>query len=321
MAKVATGNSSSVQAPAARFGVIDVALLAMAVIWGLNAVVVKAIFVQMPPQVFMAVRFAIAGALLLMVAYGVERSLAIRRQHWPLLVLAAMVGTGFYQPLFLFGLSMTSASNAVLIIAISPVFVALINRMLGRETLSPRAWAGIGLALGGVALIVEGGAAGLHFDPQGLQGDALVLLSTLLWALYAVVAAPLVRVYTPLRVTALTTAIGAVPLMLLGAPAVRSMDWSQVNAWGWSGLLYSAIFAIVVAYVIWNMGVQRIGGARTALYANLIPVVGAVAAAIFLGEPLTVLKVTGAAIIFAGLHLARTARSHPTAEAEAVAPE
>jgi drug/metabolite transporter (DMT)-like permease len=307
MAKVATGDSSSGRA--AHFGAIDVALLAMTVIWGLNAVVVKAIFVQMPPQVFMAVRFALAGALLLAVAYGVERSLAIRRRDLLLLLAAAMVGTGFYQPIFLYGLSLTSASNAVLIIAISPVFVALINHVLGRETLSPRAWAGIGLALAGVVLIVEGGAAGLHFDLQGLQGDALVLLSTFLWALYAVVAAPLVRVYTPLRVTALTTAIGALPLMLLGAPAVYAMDWTQVNGWGWAGLVYSAVFAIVVAYVIWNMGVQRIGGARTALYANLIPVVGAAAAAIFLNEPLTVLKVTGAAIIFAGLHLARTARA------------
>ena len=310
MAKVATGNNSSVPAPAARFGAIDVALLAMTVIWGLNAVVVKATFTQMPPQVFMAVRFAIAGALLLLVAYTFERSLAIKRRHLLLLVTAAMVGTGFYQPLFLYGLSLTSASNTVLIIAVSPVFVALINRFLGREVLSRRAWAGIGLALLGVFLIVEGGA-GLHFDAQGLLGDTLVLVGAFLWSLYTILAAPLMRVYTPLRVTALTTSIGALPLMLLGAPAVMAMDWQQVDAWGWAGLLYSAIFAIVIAYIIWNMGVQRIGGARTALYSNLIPVVGAIAAAILLGEPITPLKLAGAGIIFAGLHLARTAKTPP----------
>jgi drug/metabolite transporter (DMT)-like permease len=284
----------------------------MTVIWGLNAVVVKATFAQIPPNVFMAVRFAIAGALLLIVAFAVERSLVVRRRDLLLLVVTGMVGTGFYQPLFLQGLSLTSASNTVLIIAISPVFVALINRILGREKLAPRAWAGIGLALAGVLLIVEGGS-GLHFNPEELRGDALVLLSTFLWALYAVLSAPLMRVYTPLRVTALTTAIGALPLILLGAPAVRAMDWTQVDARGWAGLLYSAIFAIVVAYVIWNMGVQRIGGARTALYNNLIPVVGALAAAVLLGEPLTLLKVAGAAIIFTGLHLARTAKGRPLA--------
>lgn len=309
MTKVTTSQQSRIQnASPSQFGWIDLALLLMTVIWGLNAVVVKITFTQLPPLVFMAVRFAIAGALLLVVAYGVERSLAIQRRHLLLLVTAAMVGVGIYQPLFIFGLSLTSASNTVFIIAISPVFVALINRILGREVLSGRAWAGIGLALGGVLLIVEGGA-GLHFAAQGLLGDALVLASSFLWSLYAVVAAPLMRFYSPLRVTALATAIGAVPLMILGAPATLATDWQQVDVLGWAGLLYSAVFAIVIAYVIWNMGVQRIGGARTALYSNLIPVVGAIAAAFLLDEPITPLKIAGAAIIFTGLHLARTATS------------
>ena len=93
----------------------------MTVIWGINAVVVKATYAQIPPMAFMAIRFLVAGTLLLVVAWGVERSLAVRRRDWPLLVAAAMVGTGFYQPLFLTGLSMTTASNTSLIIAASPV--------------------------------------------------------------------------------------------------------------------------------------------------------------------------------------------------------
>ena len=56
------------------------------------------------------------------------------------------------------------------------------------------------------------------------------------------------------------------------------------------------------------MGVKKIGSSRTALYGNLIPVVGAGAAALFLGETITPLKVVGAAIILVGLQLARTAR-------------
>ena len=56
------------------------------------------------------------------------------------------------------------------------------------------------------------------------------------------------------------------------------------------------------------MGVKKIGGSRTALYGNLIPVIGAGAAALFLGEAITPLKIVGAAIILAGLQLARTAR-------------
>jgi drug/metabolite transporter (DMT)-like permease len=294
-------------AAAAKFGAIDLALLMMTVIWGINAVVVKATYAQIPPMAFMAIRFLVAGALLLIVAWGVERSLAVHRRDWALLVAAAMVGTGFYQPLFLTGLSMTTASNTSLIIAASPAFVALLNRLLGRELLAPRGWLGIALAFVGIVLIVEGGG-GLEFGSQVFIGDLLILVGTFLWASYAVLAAPLMLTYSPLRVTALTTGIGALPLILLGMPAVAALPLNQVQPSGWAGLLYSAIFAIVVAYIIWNSGVKKIGGARTSLYSNLIPVIGTITAAIVLGEAITPLKVVGAAVIFVGLHLARTAK-------------
>ena len=91
------------------------------------------------------------------------------------------------------------------------------------------------------------------------------------------------------------------------APAVAAQDWSQVTATGWLGLAYSSALAIVVAYILWNFGVQRIGSARTAIYNNLTPVIATFGAAIFLGEPLTLFKIVGAVIIFVGLYLARTA--------------
>jgi drug/metabolite transporter (DMT)-like permease len=141
-----------------------------------------------------------------------------------------------------------------------------------------------------------------------LLGDLMILVGSFLWALYAVLAAPLMTRYSPLRVTALTTSIGAVPLILIGLPAVAAMNFDQVQASGWAGLLYSATFAIVIAYVIWNNGVKKIGGARTAFYSNLIPVVGTISAAFILGEVITPLKVVGAAVIFFGLYLARTSK-------------
>lgn len=290
-----------------KFGLIDLALLSMTAIWGVNAVIVKITYVQIPPLVFMSMRFVIAGALLLAVLWRAEQSLHIARKDWPLLIAAGMVGTGLYQPLFLTGLALTTASNTSLLIATSPAFVALLNWRFGREVLTARGWIGIALTFAGVFLIIEGGQ-GFVFSAQSLLGDALILLGSFLWASYAVLAAPLMVRYSPLRVTALTTTIGATPLILIGMPAVAAHDWQQVTLWGWSGLLYSAIFAIVVGYIIWNNGVKRIGGARTALYNNLIPVIGAISAAVLLGEALTPLKVAGAAVIFAGLHLARTAR-------------
>ena len=252
---------------APRFGMIDLALLSMTMIWGMNAVIVKATYAQIPPMALMAVRFVSAGALLLAVLWRAEGSLRLPRRDWMAFVVAGMVGTGFYQPLFLTGLALTTASTTSLIIATSPAFVALINRMLGRELLPPRGWVGIVLTFIGVALIIQGGE-GVALTSQALWGDLLVLIGSFLWALYAVLAAPLMVRYTPLRVTAMTTSLGAAPLIVFGAPAVAALDWNYVDVWGWSGILYSAVFAIVVGYIIWNSGVKKIGGARTALYTN-----------------------------------------------------
>ncbi|MCB9117251.1 MAG: DMT family transporter [Caldilinea sp.] len=291
-----------------KFGTIDLALIMMTVIWGMNAVIVKLTYTQIPPMAFMAVRFVIAGALLLIILRVTEGSLRVDRRDWPKFLVAGMVGTGLYQPLFLTGLSMTSASVTALIIATSPIFVALINRVLGREILPPRGWLGIALTFAGIILIVAA-SGGVTLSSQSFVGDMLILAGSFLWALYAVLAAPLMARYSPLRVTALTTSIGAAPIIVIGLPATLALDWSQVDLWGWSGLIYSALFAIVVGYIIWNNGVKKIGGTRTALYGNLIPVIGVITATLLLGEQLTPLKIAGAAVIFVGLHLARTAKA------------
>lgn len=291
-----------------KFGTIDLALIMMTVIWGMNAVIVKLTYTQIPPMAFMAVRFVIAGALLLIILRVTEGSLRVDRRDWPKFLVAGMVGTGLYQPLFLTGLSMTSASVTALIIATSPIFVALINRVLGREILPLRGWLGIALTFAGIILIVAA-SGDVTLSSQSFVGDLLILAGSFLWALYAVLAAPLMARYSPLRVTALTTSIGAAPIIVIGLPATLALDWSQVDLWGWSGLIYSALFAIVVGYIIWNNGVKKIGGTRTALYGNLIPVIGVITATLLLGEQLTPLKIAGAAVIFVGLHLARTAKA------------
>jgi len=291
-----------------KFGTIDLALIMMTVIWGMNAVIVKLTYTQIPPMAFMAVRFVMAGALLLIILRVTEGSLRVDRRDWPKFLVAGMVGTGLYQPLFLTGLSMTSASVTALIIATSPIFVALINRVLGREILPLRGWLGIALTFAGIILIVAA-SGDVTLSSQSFVGDLLILAGSFLWALYAVLAAPLMARYSPLRVTALTTSIGAAPIIVIGLPATLALDWSQVNLWGWSGLIYSALFAIVVGYIIWNNGVKKIGGTRTALYGNLIPVIGVITATLLLGEQLTPLKIAGAAVIFVGLHLARTAKA------------
>jgi drug/metabolite transporter (DMT)-like permease len=288
-----------------RFGSVDLALILMTIIWGSNFVVLKFAFLEIAPMAFMVLRFVLASVLILIVLAARERTLALHREDYVRVIVVGLAGTSFYQPLFINGVALTTASNSALILASTPAFVALINRVLGRERVDRRGWIGIALAFLGIVLIVES-AGGVELGSATLAGDLTILAATICWSFYSVLSAPLLQVYSPLRVTALAMTFGTVPLLFIGAPALLAQDWGRVHATGWAGLGYSFILAIVVAYIIWNVGVRRIGGARTAIYYNITPVVASLVAALLLNEAITPLKILGAVVIFVGLYLART---------------
>lgn len=289
-----------------QFGVTDLALILMTLIWGMNFIVVKTMIGEISPIAFISIRFVLGAFVLFLVLRAREGGFRIPRAAWGRVALVGIIGTTIYQPIYITGLSLTKASNAALIVACTPVLIVLLNRALGRERFTARGWVGIGLTFVGIAFVVLSGGE-FALNDKSMLGDVLMLVATFLWALYSVLAAPLLRRYSSLSVTALSIICGTIPLVLLSLPAMLAQDWAAVSPAGWVGLLYSAILAIVVAYIIWNVGVKRLGGARTAIYNNLTPVIATLAAAIFLNEPLSAPKILGAAIIFVGLYLARTA--------------
>lgn len=291
--------------PGEGFGLVDLSLILMTAIWGSNFVVLKLSFQEISPMAFMALRFVLGTLLIMIVLAAREKTLAIPREDYGKIIMVGLVGTGIYQPLFINGIALTTASNSSLILASTPAFIGLLNRILGRERLDRRGWLGIAFAFLGIVLIVESGG-GFELGSATLVGDLLILGATLCWSLYSVLSAPLLRVYSPLRVTALSMAFGTIPLLFVGAPALLEQDWGRVHLMGWAGLCFSFILAIVVAYIIWNIGVRRLGGARTAIFNNLTPVIASLIAALVLNEAITPLKVLGAVVIFAGLYLART---------------
>ena len=84
---------------------------------------------------------------------------------------------------------------------------------------------------------------------------------------------------------------------------------SRVSTAGWVGIIYSALFSLVAAYVIWYTAVQKLGGGRTSMYSNFVPMVAMTMAAIVLGEPLTATKLVGASAILSGVALTRLERA------------
>jgi len=199
---------------------------------------------------------------------------------------------------FLTGLSMTTASNTSLIIAASPAFVALLNRLLGRELLAPRAgWDRAGLC-GNRADRRRRRRAGVWI--KRFIGDLLILMGTFC-GLPTQSGAPLMRNYSPLRVTTLTTAIGALPLHRAGhAGGGGTAAWIKCRSAAGSDCSTPHFCHRDRLHHLEHGRQEDWRGAHVALQQSdsrlSAPYRGDLS-----GEAITPLKVVGAAVIFVGL--------------------
>jgi drug/metabolite transporter (DMT)-like permease len=202
------------------------------------------------------------------------------------------------------GLARTTATNSALLLSTVPTVVALLAGALGLERITRRMWSGIALGTLGVVLVIA--ARGIAFDRATLAGDLLTGLAVLCWAGYTLGLRRVPPGVSPLRVTAITTIAGTPGLVIAGLPGVMRLNWSDVGQNAWLAVAYSSVLSLVVAYLLWNRSVKAIGGARTAIYMCLTPVVAVFGAWLLLGERPHALQAIGAVFIIVGVLLTRT---------------
>ena len=293
--------------PAARpagFTSTDAMLAIMVLIWGVNFIVLKAALTQFTPLALNAVRFGVA-ALAVAVVAALRGAPHPPRAALAQLALLGFLGNTIYQFGFIEGLARTRVGNAALLMAAVPVQTAVASHLIGHERLRGRDVVGLVLSTAGIAAIVLGGGKAVGFGAT-LAGDLLILGSTVCWTFYTIGTKPLADRYGAITVTAWTMGFGAIPLVLVAIPALLAQAWGGVSASAWGGVGFSAFGALVVAYLIWNRGLRRLGPARTAIYSNFTPVVAMLAAWALLGERPTAWQGFGAGGIFSGIYLTRT---------------
>jgi drug/metabolite transporter (DMT)-like permease len=297
---------SSITSAVARpeFGLTDFLLFTMAVIWGVNFVVVKYATQIFNPVAFTGLRVGTVALFLVIVAFA-RGGITLPRRDVIALLLLGLLGNGLYQLFFIHGVARTRAGNAALIIASAPAFIALIARARGMERVRAMTLVGIALSIAGVALVLIGSATS-SAGQATLLGSVLVFFGVLCWSVYTIGLQPYASRVDVIQLSALTAVGGAIPLLIASTPALLRTDWSAVRIGGWLALLYSSVISMGVAYFFWYRGLRVLGPTRTAVYANLQPIVALLVAWPLLGEVPTMFQAVGAATIIAGVFLTRT---------------
>lgn len=284
----------------------DVLLLTTVVFWSFHFTAAKyALTHGFEPLAYSSLRFGTAALFFTAFTWVREQSVRVRRSDGLLLIVAALLGIWLNQLTFVYSVRLTTAATVALVFGTLPIWVALVSRAFGQERLRFRHWLATGVSFAGVALVALGTTGGLRGD---LGGVLLAFGAAATWGAYSVAMGPLMQRYSAYRISAVCLVVGCVPLLASSAKVLLEQDWSEPNAIAWAAALYGLVFSLILTNIMWFTAIDRVGAARSSLYANLQPFLGAMWALLVLAEEMTPVQVAGGFVIGAGILLARRAR-------------
>jgi len=302
-----TRMNTAQDAHTARFA--SLAPLAAVAIWTGNTLVTKAAVGVIAPASITLYRWALAFLVLTpFVARQAWQHRAIIRERWHQLALLGCLASAAYQGLAYEAAKTTSAVNMSVIVAMMPLFSALLARLATDDALSLRQGLGALLSAAGIVYLITHGRPSELLSGGVHLGDALMLAAVISNAGYGVL---LRRWAIPLGTwTQLYVQIGFGTLVVL--PFWLCSDISPLTRANALPVLYAALPASIGAPFFWMTGMRRLGPVRTALYMNLLPVMVAACAWLWLGEQLHGYHLLGGAAALAGVMLgSRPGRAAP----------
>ncbi|MYN14653.1 EamA family transporter [Pusillimonas sp. TS35] len=266
------------------------ALLVLApLLWAGNAVVGRIIYDLIPPVTLNFLRWTIALAILSVPARAIYRKgsgLWLQRKRYLLL---GLLGIGLYNALQYMALHTSTPINVTLVGASMPIWMLAIGVVFFRTPVHGRQLAGAALSVLGVLVVLSHGDWGQVLRLRFVAGDLFMIVATIVWAFYSwLLAQPgdpaaIRENWAGFLTAQVVYGVGWSALMTAG-------EWTLTDAkivWGWPvvlGLLYVSIGPAIVAFRAWGVGVQRVGPATAAFFANLMPLFAALLSSAFLGE-------------------------------------
>ncbi len=251
------------------------------------------------PFTFAFYRTVIAGVLLLLLVRARRYATTVSRaDRWRIAGLGALI-IWLNQVAYLVGQVTTTAGDAALLFATTPIWICLLARLHLKERIPGRRILGIGIAIAGVVIIIWRGAIG--FGREHLLGDLIVFGSVLAWAAYSIFGKPLVQKYGALRVTAYALCAGAVCYFPYGLFRALTCEYAGVPLLAFASIVSVALGTSIMSYLLWYWVLKHMEASRVAAYHNLQPIIATATAHFLLGETLGLTFLIGGFVILAGV--------------------
>ncbi len=303
-------STSNQQAPPTPWLAYGCLALSMALV-GSYVALSKPLAVALPIFLLAWLRFLIGALAMLHWLPKPSDEPAMSRATKGWVFLESLLGNFLFSIFMLYGVSMTSAVSAGVIMASIPATVALLSWAVLREQVTPRVWAAVAFSAGGIGLL----AFGKDASQQATQhhawfGNLLVFGAVLCEAAYAVIGKRLTGSLGPRRISALINLWGLALMTPMGLWVAWGFDFSSVAAGIWLLLVFYAMAASVWTVWLWMTGLRQVPAAQAGVFTVMLPVSAALVGVGVLGEHIGPLQWCAFAMALAGVWLATTGRSN-----------
>jgi len=269
----------------------------IAFIWGLQWPAIKIALGELGPWTYRAVATTGAGAVMLLALRLAGHSLAIPRRDWVPVLLIGLLVTTIWQMLSAYGVSLMSASRAVILGFTMPLWGVIFGMVLLGDRLGPARVAG--LALGLIAMTLLMGPDSLA--DGGIVGGAVILLAAVAWALGVVLTKYFTWTMSTLAMSAWQVTLGSVPITIgafLIEDPIRALTTASPVTLG--AVAYSVLVAYAYGIYAWFRFVQLYPTPVTAVSSFLVPVFGVIASVLVLGDVVQEREWVALALVVAG---------------------
>ncbi|MGZ5872902.1 MAG: DMT family transporter [Bradyrhizobium sp.] len=290
--------------PGAKARIAPAGLLFLAVTtigWGFNWPITKYLLSQLPPLTLRGTTGVVGASLLALLALARGQDLRVPREFWPRLVLAAFLNVGCWMVLMGFALLWLPASEAALIAYTMPVWASILAWPILGERPNLLRVISLVMAFAGISAILGGN--GFAASVSKLPGMIFALGGAIGFAVGTVLAKKLPLHLPPLPAAAWQIGIGCLPVAIVGL-LFENAQVANLSDAGWILLVYSTVVQFCVAYVCWFAALARLPASVAAIGTMAVPVIGVVASALALHEPLGIGQIAALVFTLAGVALA-----------------
>ena len=280
---------------------IHLELFFVVAIWAGTFVSTKIILTQISPTLSALYRYLIASGILLLLNYRTLEK--IQRRDYGCILLISLTGVTFYYLFQHIGINYTNATDAAILISLTPVFTGLISWILFRDQLKIVTFFGLFLAFIGSIFVITDGSPLINTFDMRMWGDLLILLTSICWAIYSVYGKRLLLFYSVNTLITYSTVLGTLFLIPFCINDIINGNNYALNLVGWINLFYLGGAASVYGYLAWYRALKKLSAVTVGSYLYFRPLLTGIIAAAILNEQVGFFVIIGGFFIIGGTYL------------------